>query len=277
MAAGRLRANDGLAPLGLLPPMRFDAAPILTRTGLAMVLSLALTVPALMLDGRSLGGESIWLKPIKFQVSLALYFLTLAAFAGWLPAPALAAPRMRLFLKLLVLAAIAEMTWIGGAAAFGVPSHYNTQPVLHGIYMLMGALAVLLISGSLVFGLAFWRDGTSVLPDPVRLSLALGLVLSFALTLPTAGTLAAMPGHLVGTPVHGATVPVLGWSREVGDLRVAHFLASHALHAVPLAGLLAAVTLPGRPARVAVWCAALGWSAITGFAFVQALSGHPFA
>lgn len=269
-------ASAATAPQGLLPQVRLDAEPILTRLGLGMLLSLALTVPALMLDDRSLGGANVWLKPIKFQTALAVYFLTLAVFASWLPAHVLAAPRMRLFLKLVVLATIAEMAWIGGAAMFGVASHFNTHPLLYGIYALMGGFAVLLTSASLVLGLAFWRDRASALPEAVRLSLALGLVLTFALTVPTAGTLSAMSGHFVGTPVQGTAVPFLGWSREVGDLRVAHFLATHALHVVPLAGLAAALAFRARPALIVVWSAALGWTALTAFAFVQALSGHPF-
>ena len=77
-------------------------------------------------------------------------------------------------------------------------------------------------------------------------------MLTFVLTVPIAGTLAQMPGHFVGTPVTGAAVPVFGWSREVGDLRTAHFLATHAMHFLPLAGLArrrAAARAAGRGPR----------------------------
>ena len=252
------------------------ADPILTRIALAMVLSLLLTVPALLLEDRQFQGENVWLKPIKFQIALAVYFGTLAVFATWLPQAVMRSLRMRRFLIAAGLATIAEMLWIGGAAMFGTASHYNPQPIFYVIYALMGACAVLLTSVSLVLGTAFWRDRRSVLPDPLRLSLALGLIVTFVLTLVVAGTLSSLPGHHIGIPVTGATVPFLGWSREVGDLRVAHFLATHALHVIPVIGIAAMALRDTRHANRAVWVGAAGFAALTLFAFVQALGGRPF-
>ena len=40
-----------------LPPLRFE--PILARTGLAMLLSLLVTLPAFLLDDRVLHGENV--------------------------------------------------------------------------------------------------------------------------------------------------------------------------------------------------------------------------
>jgi len=252
------------------------ADPILMRIALAMMLSLLVTVPAYVLDVRVFQGDNVWLKPIKFQIALAVYFATLAVYASWLPGDVTTSLRMRVFLTFVALATLAEMLWIGGAAMFATASHYNPQPVFYALYALMGAFAVMLTSASLVLGIAFWRDRQSVLPEAVRLSVALGLVLTFVLTLLAAGTLSAMPGHHIGTPVHGASVPILGWSREVGDLRVSHFLATHALHAVPLLGLAAlALKQPGH-ARLVVWAGAAGYAALTLFTFAQALSGRPF-
>lgn len=250
--------------------------PILGGMGLFLVLSLALTLPALWLDGRSLEGETVWLKPVKFQIALALYLLTLAFFAQWMPAAIMARRRMRLFLIAVSAAVLAEMIWIGGAAMFAIPSHYNTHPLMYGVYLLMGALAVLLTTASLVFGLAIWRDRDSSLPEALKLSLALGLILTFALTVPAAGLLSALSGPLIGTPVTGAHVPFMGWSLEVGDLRVTHFLATHALHAVPLAGLIAHLALGGRAAVPVVWGAAGLYAGLTILAFMRALMGLPF-
>jgi hypothetical protein len=158
---------------------------------------------------------------------------------------------------------------------FATASHYNPHPVMSAIYLSMGGVATVLILGSLMMGLSFWTSRDSHLPEALRLSLALGLILTFVLTLPAAGTLAALPGHFIGTPVTGAAVPIMGWSREVGDLRVAHFLAMHALHAVPLIGVAAMGLSNLALARGLVWAGALGYVALTAFAFVQALAGQP--
>lgn len=265
-----------IAPAAPRIPALHRFEPILGGMGFFMILSLALTLPALWLDGRTLDGEGVWLKPVKFQIALAIYLLTLAYFARFIPRPAMAQRRMRLFLMAVAGAVVAEMIWIGGAAMFAIPSHYNTHPVMYGLYLLMGAFAVLLTTTSLVFGLAIWRDRASVLPDALRLAVALGLILTFALTVPAAGVLSSLPGPLIGTPISGAHLPVMGWSREVGDLRVAHFLATHALHAVPLAGLAAYLALGARLAVPAVWLAAGLYTGLTVLAFVQALMGQPF-
>jgi len=85
------------------------------------------------------------------------------------------------------------------------------------------------------------------------------------------------PGHFVGTPADWDTgLPLMGWSRSVGDLRVAHFLATHALHGIPLAGLIAVLTLPDATARRAVLLASAGYAALVVATFVQALAGQPF-
>ena len=43
---------------------RIAADPMLLRIGVAVILSLLLTLPALLLDGRMLQGENVWVKPI---------------------------------------------------------------------------------------------------------------------------------------------------------------------------------------------------------------------
>lgn len=255
---------------------RVTLEPILLRIGLAMLASLALTLPALFLDNRTVQGDAIWVKPVKFQIALALYFLTLALYAGALPHRIIASPKMRLFLTAAALAAVAEMLWIGGAAMFGSASHYNTHPVMSAIYVSMGVVAVFLTSLCLVLGIAFWHQSANRGHDPLYLSVALGLILTFALTVPMASTLAALPDHHVGVPLTGAALPMLGWSTEVGDLRVAHFFAMHAMHAVPLVGLFA-MLLPSRTWANRLVCAgALAYTALTLGTFVQALMERPF-
>ncbi len=262
---------------GLLDRMQRDA-PVLTALGLLLTLSLAPTLAAMQLDDRMFQGDSIWLKPVKFQIALAIYILSLAFYAHWLPPATRASRWFRVYCKVVAFTVVGEVLWISGAAALGTASHFNqTSPVWSILYPVMGAFAVTLTSASLVFGVAIWRNRTSGLPPAVHLAVALGLVLTFALTVPVAGVMSGNGGHFVGIPAAGDSgLPLLGWSRSAGDLRVAHFLATHALHAIPLAGLLAVLLLPAALARRAVVLAAVGFTVLVMGTFVQALAGQPF-
>ncbi|MDP2121571.1 MAG: hypothetical protein Q8K28_16865 [Hoeflea sp.] len=254
----------------------FDAEPLFAATGLLIGLSLAPTLVAMAVDPREFLGENVWLKPVKFQIALSLYLLTLAFFARWLPAGMTARLSYRIYSGAVVFAVIAELVWIGGAAMYGTASHFNvSDPFLESIYGLMGAFAVLLTSATLVQGIGIWRNPVTGLVPALHLSITLSLVLTFILTLIVAGSLASQSGHLIGTPVSGARVPVLGWSREVGDLRVAHFFATHALHILPVAAIVIGAVLPRRWAVPAVWASALLFTAFVAASFAGAMAGLP--
>lgn len=96
------------------------------------------------------------------------------------------------------------------------------------------------------------------------------------LTLITAGTMSGLGGHFVGGSGSDAGgLPFMGWSREVGDLRVAHFFATHALHFIPVFGLVSA-SLFGDERRLPLRLFVVAFAAFVLFTFVQALAGRPF-
>jgi hypothetical protein len=237
------------------------------RQLLAITLITALaTLPLLAahaIDPRLYQGDGIWLKPLKFHLALSVYSGTLLLFAMLLPEGSFTTRRWRAYIGLVIACILAELLWIGAAAALGTGSHFNQTGVWAPLYSLMGLAAVILTSLTLAMAPAFWRRRD----DPLMLSIALGLALTFLLTVPVALTMASGTGHHIGTPVTGARFPFMGWSREVGDLRLAHFLATHAMHAVPLAGLTGS--------RSAVWAAAAGFTALTLWCFARALQGLP--
>lgn len=236
------------------------------------------TVFALLVDDRLLYGIPIWVKPIKFEVSLAVFFATLAVFARWLPA-ATAGGRGHGALAIFVVAATAaEMAWILGAAALGTGSHFNqSTPVAAVLFALAGVLAVGFTAATAIYGVAIWRSPEGPRSPAVRLGVAAGLVLTFALTVVFAATMARNGSHLV--PAGGSDaggLPGMGWSRTAGDLRVAHFLGTHAMQAVPAAALVAAALMPPRPAMAATAAFAVAWIAFSVAVFGQALAGQPF-
>jgi hypothetical protein len=241
------------------------SAPNRQLLGLTLITALAALplMAAYGLDGRLFQGDNVWLKPLKFHLALTVYSGTLTLFAMLLPEGSFTSRRWRVYIGVVALCILAELLWIGGAAALGTASHFNVTGIWASLYSLMGLAAVILTSLSLAMGLVFWRRRA----EPLMLGLAVGLVLTFVLTVPIAGTMASGSGHLVGTPVTGARFPLMGWSMEVGDLRLPHFLATHAMHFVPLAGLT------GN--RGAVWATAAGFTALVLWCFARALMGLP--
>lgn len=135
----------------------------------------------------------------------------------------------------------------------------------------------MLTSASLVFGILIWCNKTSPLGTALNLSVALGLVLTFVTTIIVAGYMASRTSHLVGgdgTDMGG--LALMGWSRTAGDLRVPHFFATHTMHALPLVGFLASLTLPPEWGRAMVATVALGYVALIAYAFISAINGQPF-
>ena len=114
------------------------------------------------------------------------------------------------------------------------------------------------------------------LSPAVRTGLVIGLAMVLPLTLFTAFTLADNGSHWVGgTPDDRLGLPVLGWSRDGGDLRVAHFFATHAMHFVPAFALVSAWAF-GRSARLPVALFAALYAVFTVVLLRQALAGVPF-
>jgi hypothetical protein len=243
-------------------------------TGFAIAL-LAGFAAAGAIDVRTFQDANVWLKPAKFALSFVMLFATLALVVERLSAAVREGRTMRIALRAMTLSFWAEMAYIGIQAGRAQASHFNVgSPMAALLYGLMGAGAVTLVVGIGVIGLLAWRDRHADLGPALRRGVLLGFALSAVATLITAGVLSSHSGHFVGTPSEGAAViPLLGWSGEVGDLRPAHFLALHAMQALPLLGLW--LDRRGRGATSALTAAAVFYSALTAAVFAQALMGMP--
>ena len=260
----------------LLPPTGRSSTThtLWALTGFSLAL-LAGFGAAAVLDARVLAGDDVWLKPAKFALSFVLLYLTLALVVERLSAPVREGRTLRWTLAVMVVATVGEMAYIGAQAGRGVHSHFNIHtPAAALMYTLMGIGAVALVLAVGVIGVLAWRDRAARLGSGLRLGVGLGFVLSAVLTLVIAGYLGGHGSHHVGTPsADAARLPLVGWSLEVGDLRPAHFLALHAMQALPLLGLW--LDRRGRDGRTLLWAAAVGYAALTVGVFVQALMGLP--
>ncbi|WEK14559.1 MAG: hypothetical protein P0Y48_04975 [Candidatus Microbacterium phytovorans] len=238
-------------PLATLPrPDRWHR-PLLALAAGMLMLSVVCGILAIV-DPRLILGQNAWFKPLKFSLSIAVYAVTLAWLIGqvhrWRRAASIAG-------TIVVIALVAEMVIIVGAAAAGTTSHFNVStPLNTTLWSVMAASIVIVWIVTLLVGIALVVSPT---PDAarnlaIRGGVALGLVgmaVAFLMTGPTPGQLDDFQGiagaHAVGVADGGAGLPFLGWSTEGGDLRVPHFVGMHALQILPLS-LLALELLSRR-------------------------------
>jgi hypothetical protein len=242
-------------------------------------LMLALLVPTalgVLFDERLTNGVNGWLKPLKFEVSLAIHFGTLALLLG-LMAPAARTGRVVRWsmLTAAILAAL-EVAYIMVQAGRARASHFNSATPLEEVaYALMGLGAATIVILTFVAGLMLWRHPHPGVTPAMRVAAAGGLMFSGLATLLIAGYMSQTGAHWVGVPGDSSGLPLVGWSTVGGDLRAPHFFATHAAQAIPLFALAwerlkpNSATLP-----VAIFLAL--YAAFTVAVFVQALLGLPF-
>lgn len=233
---------------------------------------LALLVPmavALGLDERTLRGANVWLKPMKFALSLGLFALTTAWLVGHLLPAARGSRAVTVIVWVIIGTASFELSYIALQAGLGRGSHYNVGDVVHGVmYALMGIGALALTATQPALAWLLVRHGDPRRAPAYRLAVVVGLVLTFVLG-------AGVGGLLSGTqPPETASLPVLGWSMAGGDLRPAHFLGIHAQQALPLVGL-AVAGWNAATARRTVWALAAGYLLLFLAALGWGLTGHP--
>jgi hypothetical protein len=247
-------------------------------------LSVALALPSLIalgLDDRLINGISGWNKPLKFQASLAIMLATLLLLLPLIEARTRAGRGVFLASLMAAITANGEVFYITLQAARGRASHFNDSTAFEALaYSVMGAGAALLVLSSLVIGVYILRRPSPTAPAGLRLGGGWGLTLGSVATLITAFALGGGqidgPGHWVGgikTDVGG--LPLFGWSRTGGDLRVPHFFATHIMQALPILGIGLDRFAP-RLARPGIALGAIVSLAVVIGTFVQAVQGRPF-
>lgn len=221
-------------------------------------LCLILMVPsalALMIDDRALNGVSIWIEPLRVQASTALFLLTLAWFYAYVRQAFWRSVFGGMIAWIAVTTGLFEVGSITLQAALGQASHFADGDPFHAaMSRLAGLAAVLLTLTAPLLAIGVARASDSTLAASYRQSVILGLVLTFALS-------------LVVNIVQG---PGNAWSRDDGDLWVAHVLGLHAMQVLPLFGWGVSALWPGRGGVVVIWIAAVAYAILTVGVALQA-------
>lgn len=246
----------------------------------AMALLAIVSGIGLVVDERTVMGEGVWLKPVKFASSFALYAITLA----WMIGQVDRWRRTMWWLGTVTVAlfVVPEISAITFQAARGVRSHFNVATALDDtVFKIMGGAAYLgwILTAALGVFLLFQRrtDRAMAWAIPLGFVISLaGMSIGYLMTAPTpdqaqalaAGLdLATLGAHSVGAADGGPGMPLTGWGTSAGDLRVAHFVGIHALQVIPLLALWLR-----RTGLVIV--GALGYAGLTGLLVWQAQRGQ---
>jgi hypothetical protein len=249
---------------------------LLTRAALFLLLVMIQTLLAMAIEVRTLNGINVWIKPTKFEFSVAIQFLTVAWFLQLLPSEQRASRLVTRLCQLMVAVGILEITYIVLQASKGEASHFNSStPLSLALYSLMGIGAITMLSVSGWLGVMILRHGET--GNPFVYVAGLSVIAGSLLGSLTGIFISIHQSHWVGgLHTDAGGLPLFGWSRSGGDLRVAHFFGMHIMQVVPIATWLASYVIPQnrqKAAGVAMLCVAILIAAAT---FVQALTGHPF-
>lgn len=279
-------AGNGRRAATLLDRL-WQASPPLTAVGLLMVVVAVPSLIGVFVDPRIITGAPAWLKPFKFAISTAIYSLTLAWVFGWLSDR----PRVRRVVGwTTAIVFVLEVALIDMQAWRGTPSHFNVStPFDRAVFLVMGSAILLQTLVSVAVAVVLWRQRFTdrALGWSLRLGMTLTIVGALTgplMTRPTAAQLAdaragkpitKVGAHTIGGADGGPGVPVTGWSREHGDVRVPHFIGLHALQALALVAVAVRRWRRSEATRVrVVLAAAASYAALFVLLLWNALRGH---
>jgi len=258
----------------------------LTATGVGMVLVFAASLAAMAVDPSTILGAPTWLKPAKFAISTGVYALTLAWIFTYFPG------RQRLtnivgWITALVM--VLEVAIIDVQAARGVTSHFNVATALDAaLFAIMGIAILVAWGAAIALTVALFRQRFA--DEAFGWALRMGMLLTVLgqatgglMTIPTQAQLVAARtermtvsgAHTVGARDGGPGVPITGWSREHGDLRVPHFVGLHAVQLLPAIAWLIGPLGSAVRRRRAVFVASAVYAALFVMLLAQALSEQP--
>jgi hypothetical protein len=205
-----------------------------------------------------------WYKPFKFSISTFLFAWAMAWYCFYLPDF-----KVQIFNWTVVVLLGFEIIYIALQASRGELSHYNTSTPMYAMMFSMMALAASVVTLYTAYvGVLFFTNNFPSLPEyylwAIRLSIIIFVVFSFE-----GFAMGARLSHSVGAMNDNSNWFIVGWSKTVGDLRVAHFIGMHALQILPLASFY---LLKNTKLTIAL---SIAYGLLAVFTLIQALQGRP--
>lgn len=237
-----------------------------------IVLSFIIAI-LLPFEERQVLGINLWIKPLKFSLSIAIFLIT--SYFLLLPL-AYSSAKQTTIGWILLITMLVEIGCIVFQAARAQLSHFNITDSIGSIMFPLMGLAITvayLVYAVLLFD--YFKVETN-LPAPLLWSIRLGIII-FLFGAVSGFMMASGLKHSVGIEDGGPGLAFVNWSTVGGDLRVSHFFSIHAIQILPLVVLaVLQVTSSDKLAWVILLIITAGWVFFTLVTFLQALQGRPF-
>jgi hypothetical protein len=211
-------------------------------------------------------GINAWYKPMKFFLSTAIFVWTIA----WLMAYLQEEQQVMWYSWVVILVFAFEDMYILYQASKGELSHFNiSSPYKATMFSAMAFAISALTVHTLYIGILFFKKDFPDLSESYVWGIRLGIIL-FVIFAFEGFAMGARLSHTVGASDGSEGLPITNWSKQHGDLRIAHFLGMHALQIIPLFAYYVS-----KSTKMTIFAAILYFIVTTGL-LIQALNGKPF-
>lgn len=227
-----------------------------------------------LIDDRTLMGVNVWIKPLKFLISNAIYIGTFGFLITLYP---YTQRKKNLLNGIVAWTLLIEAVLIVCQALRGVQSHYNMSSPFDGL--VFAAMGIFVGINVLIMVLFIF--------DTIRLKLKTPKVIQWAILIGwiillfgswVGGQMISQMSHNIGVEDGGPGLPLVNWSTIAGDLRVAHFFGLHGLQVIPIFAffVLNKWKTTTRTQIIVVTIFGLAYALWIGYIFYQAKQGIPF-
>jgi hypothetical protein len=249
---------------------------LLSRLGWALMAVVPVFATLAFLVPETFHAVNPWIKPIKFSISFSTFASTISLFLL-----ALRIPEWQLKLARRVIAgsvaleifSLAAQAW---RSVYAAGSHTLLDSFLAQMTNSMVMINTAIVTGMFVL-LCANRVQSSLADRPMLAALRYSIVI-FLVGNAVGGYMLARGAHTVGVADGGPGLPFVNWSTIGGDLRIAHFIAIHAIQIVPLFAYVLSQMAPiptVKQRKLAVAVLAIMVTFAVGATFVQAAMGRP--
>ncbi|MGC2745671.1 MAG: hypothetical protein WA672_21070 [Candidatus Angelobacter sp.] len=251
---------------------------VLSRLGWALLLAIPVFAALALFIPAAAGTASVspWIKPIKFSMSFSTFASTVSLFLL-----VLRIPKWQLTLVRRTIAASVALEILSLAAQAWRSAYHLSGQSLLDTCLAHTTNSMVMVNTAIVCWMLALFCGNRVQTDRIDRPMVSAIRYSIMIFLAgnaIGGYMLARGSHTVGLADGGPGLPFVNWSVIGGDLRIAHFIAIHAIQIVPLFAYILsqmAPILPVKYRRIAAGAVALAVSIAVGATFVQAALGRP--